>query len=326
MNNKKIVVLGGGTGMSTLLRGLKLFPVDITAVVSVSDDGKSTGRLRKEFNTIAVGDLRRVIVSLSEQEALIDKFMNYRFDTTSDLDGHTVGNLILTALSDIEGNLSDGIESLSQIFKLRGRVLPLTEDYATLAAVMEDDSIVYGEHKVTGSPKAIKKVFYKEKVETSKEVLSEVESADLIVLSMGSLYTSVIPNLINNDMKKALKKSKAKIMYVCNIMTEPGETDNYTASSHIRVLNKYLGKRKVDVIVINDGKINDDYIEKYRTKEEKDVVTFDKEAIKKLGVSIVHNNYVDSSDGTIKHNIEKLSLDIFSYLINHAKKKYIIMI
>ena len=317
--NKKVVVLGGGTGMSTLLRGLKLFPVDITAVVSVSDDGKSTGRLREEFNTIAVGDIRRVIVSLSEKEELIDKLMNYRFDTTSDLDGHTVGNLILTALSSIEGNLSDGIESLSQVLNLKGRVLPLTEDYATLASVMEDDSIVYGEHNITASPKAIKKVFYKEKVETSKEVLKEVESADLIVLSMGSLYTSVIPNLINNDIKKALKKSKAKIMYVCNIMTQPGETDNYTASRHIKVLNKYLGKRKVDVVVINDGKISDDYIEKYKTKEEKDVVLFDRENLRKLGVSIIHNNYVDSSDGTIKHNIEKLSLDIFAYLVNSKR-------
>ena len=317
--NKKVVVLGGGTGMSALLRGLKLFPVDITAVVAVSDDGKSTGILREEFNTVAVGDIRRVIVSLSEKEELIDKLMNYRFDTTSDLNGHPVGNLILTALSSIEGNLSDGIESLSQVLNLKGRVLPLTEDYATLASVMEDDSIIYGEHNITSSPKAIKKVFYKEKVETSKEVLKEVESADLIVLSMGSLYTSVIPNLINNDMKRALRKSKAKIMYICNIMTEPGETDNYTASHHIKALNKYLGKRKVDTVVINDGKISDDYIEKYKTKEEKDVVLFDKENIKKLGASIIHNNYVDSSDGTIKHNIEKLSLDIFAYLVNSRR-------
>jgi len=150
MNNKKVVVLGGGTGLSTLLRGLKLFPLDITAVVSVSDDGRSTGRLREEFNTIAVGDIRQVITALSETEPLIEKLMNYRFKTTSDLNGHPVGNLILTALSNISGNISDGIESLSKIFNLKGKVLPLTEDNVTLVAEMTDGKVVVASHFVDG--------------------------------------------------------------------------------------------------------------------------------------------------------------------------------
>jgi len=301
--------------MSTLLKGLKLFPFDITAVVSVSDDGKSTGRLREEFNTIAVGDIRRVITSLSETEPLIEKLMNYRFNTTSDLNGHTVGNLLLTALANITGNMSDGIESLSKVFNLKGKVLPLTEDYVTLSAIMDDDSIVVGEHNITESNKKIKKVFYKEDSKTNPLVLEEVKNADLIILSMGSLYTSVIPNLINDDIKKVIKNSKAHIMYVCNMMTQPGETDGFTASDHIKALNQYLGKRKVDVILANDGKISEEIIEKYKSTEQKDEVEFDKENLKKLKLHIIHNNYVDISEGVIRHRVDKLALDIYAYLI-----------
>ena len=315
MKNKKVVVLGGGTGMSTLLKGLKLFPLDITAVVSVCDDGKSTGRLREEFNIIAVGDIRRVLVSLSETEPLVEKLMNYRFETSSDLNGHTVGNLLLTALSNITGNLSDGIESLSNVFNLKGKVLPLTEDYVTLAAQMENGLEVIGEHNITESKQKIKKVYYKEKAKTNPLVLKEIQEADLIILSMGSLYTSVIPNLLNSDIKKTLEKSSAKIMYVCNMMTQPGETDDFKASDHIKILNKYLENRNVDIIVANDGQISKDIKEKYETLEQKDEVIFDKEKLKKLGLKIIHNNYVDIRDDVLRHKIDKLSLDIFAFLI-----------
>ncbi len=312
---KKVVVLGGGTGMSTLLKGLKLFPLDITAVVSVSDDGKSTGRLREEFNTIAVGDIRRVIVSLAETEPLIEKLMNYRFETTSDLNGHTVGNLILTALANITGNMSDGIESLSNVFNLHGKVLPLTEDNVILAATMMDNKNIIGEHNITEYNGQIKKVYYKEKSTTNPLVLEAVRNADLIILSMGSLYTSVIPNLINSDIKKEIKNSKAKIMYICNMMTQPGETDNFKASDHIKALNKYLGKRKVDIIIANDGNISEEVIKKYKDSEQKDVVEFDKENLKKLSLHIIHNNYVDYSEGYLRHKVDKLALDIYAYLI-----------
>ena len=315
MKNKKVVVLGGGTGLSTLLKGLKLFPLDISAVVSVSDDGKSTGRLREEFNTIAVGDIRRVITSLAETEPKIEKLMNYRFETTSDLNGHAVGNLILTALANITGNLSDGIESLSKVFNLKGKVLPLTEDNVTLSALMTDKSIIVGEHNITESNKRIKKVFYKEKSHTNPLVLEEIKNADLIILSMGSLYTSVIPNLINSDIKKTLKESNAKIMYICNMMTQPGETDDYKASDHIKALNKYLGKRKVDIIIANDGIIKEEVINKYKNTEQKDEVILDKDNLKDLGLQIIHNNYVDISEGVIRHKVDKLALDIYAYLI-----------
>ena len=245
--NKKIVALGGGTGLSTLLKGLKQFPVDITAIVTVSDDGNSTGRLREEFKTPAVGDIRRVITSLSETEPLIESLMNYRFKTTSDLDGHTLGNLLLTGLIEVSGNMSKGIESLSKVLNLKGKVLPLTEDNVKLMAEMEDGNIISGECNITKDKRKIKKVFYKEEPKVLEEVINEIKRADLIILSMGSLYTSIIPNLICKDVIEAIDESSADIMYVCNIMTQPGETDNFKASDHIKTLNKYLGKRKINI-------------------------------------------------------------------------------
>ena len=314
----KTVVLGGGTGSSTLLRGLKLLPLDITAVISVADDGRSTGKLRKEFNTVAVGDIRQVITALSDTEPLIEKLMNYRFETTSDLNGHAVGNLILTALANINGNLSTGIESLSKVFNLKGRVLPLTEDRVTLKARMKDNTIIEGEHNITESYKGIKSITYKEKVTTNPLVLKAIEETDLIILSMGSLYTSLIPNLIPNDIKKAIKDSPAKIMYVCNMMTQPGETDNFKASDHIKVINKYLS-RNVDIIVVNDGDIDAEIIKKYKTEEQKDSVIYDRDNLKKLKLKIIHNDYVDISSGMLRHKVDKLALDIYGYMIDNIR-------
>ncbi len=317
MKTKKVVVLGGGTGLSTLLRGLKLFPVDIVAVVSVSDDGRSTGRLREEFNTIAVGDIRQVMVSLAETEPLIEKLMNYRFDTTSDLNGHPVGNLVLTALSNITGNLSDGIESLSKVFNLKGKVLPLTEDNVTLVAKMNDGSIIEGEHNITESGKVIKNVYYKESSKTNPLVLKEIREADLIILSMGSLYTSVIPNLINDDIKQEIKNSNAKIMYICNMMTQPGETDEFRASDHVRALNNYLTDRSVDIIIANNGEISDEVKTKYKTTEQKDEVILDLDNLEEMGLEIISDNYVDVSEKVLRHKVDKLALDIYAYLLRN---------
>ena len=314
----KVVVLGGGTGASTLIRGLKLFPIDITAVISVADDGRSTGKLREEFHTIAVGDIRQVITALSDTEPLFEKLMNYRFKTSSDLNGHPVGNLLLTALININGDMSSGIESLSKVFNLKGRVLPLTEESVTLKARMSDNQVVIGEHNITESRGIIKRISYTNKVHTNPLVLDAISDTDLIILSMGSLYTSLIPNLIPNDIKKAISMSKAKIMYVCNMMTQPGETDNFKASDHVKVINSYL-KRNVDIIVVNDGEIDSNIIEKYKSEEQKDRVLFDKDNLEKLKLKIIHNNYVDTSNGVIRHKVDRLSLDIYGYMIDNIK-------
>ena len=305
--------------MSTLLKGLKLFPVDITAVVSVCDDGKSTGRLRDEFNIIAVGDIRRVLISLSETEPLVEELLNYRFDTSSDLDGHTVGNLLLTALANITGDLSVGISSLSKVFNLKGKVLPLTQDNVVLMGQMEDDTIVEGEHNITKSHKKIKKVFYKEKATTNPLVLKEIENSDMIILSIGSLYTSIIPNLLCDDIRKTISNSKAKIMYICNMMTQPGETDDFKASDHLKVLNSYLD-RNVDAIIVNSGTISEKTTKEYETLEQKNKVIFDVDNLKNMNVDIIDNDYVSTDNNILRHKVDKLSLDIYTYLLNRGER------
>jgi uncharacterized cofD-like protein len=310
---KKVVVLGGGTGLSNLLRGLKQFPLDISAIVSVSDDGRSTGRLREEFKTPAVGDIRQVLVALSETEPLVQQLLNYRFQTTSDLNGHTVGNLLLTALMNITGNLSNGIEALSKVFNLKGRVVPLTEENITLVAKMNDGMIIEGEHSITDAKKRIEYVYYKEQPMVTPEAISAINEADLIILSMGSLYTSIIPNLLCPELIKALDKSKAKIMYICNMMTQSGETDDFNVSKHIEILNNYLGKKKVGIVIANNGEIKKELVEKYAALEQKDPVLLDRSNIK--SAKIIEDNFVAIEDGTIRHNNLKLAFHIFSYLL-----------
>lgn len=310
---KKVVILGGGTGMSTLLKGLKLFPLDITAVVSVCDDGNSTGRLREEFNIPAVGDIRKVIVSLSETEPLFEKLLNYRFQTTSDLDGHTIGNLLLTALINISGNMSDGIKTIEKVLKLKGKVLPLTEDSPTLIADMKDGSFIKGEHHITESMKEIQKVYYEKKPSVNPEVIKEIKKADLIILSMGSLYTSIIPNLLIPEVVSAIDESKAKIMYICNMMTQPGETDHFKVTDHIQIINEYLGNKKIGVVVANKGIISKNILKKYETLEQKEQVILDRKNIK--NVKLITGNYVTIEDNVIRHKVDQLSLDIYGYLI-----------
>ncbi len=312
---KKVVVLGGGTGLSTLLRGLKQFPIDITAIVTVSDDGRSTGKLRQEFNVPAVGDIRQVIVALSETEPLVQKLLNYRFKTNSDLNGHALGNLLLTGLINVAGNLSTSIESLGKILNLKGKVLPLTEDNVVLMAEMEDGKIIEGEHNITEYEKNIKNIFYKEEPKVLDEVIYEIEHADLIILSMGSLFTSLLPNLICKEVITAIDNSKAKVMYVCNMMTQPGETDDYKASDHVKVINSYLGNKKVSSIIVNNGRISKKIKDKYATLEQKDQVLYDKNNLKDLNLQIIYDNFVKIEDEVLRHNVAKLGFHVYSYLL-----------
>lgn len=306
---KKVVVLGGGTGMSVLLQGLKKFPLDITAIVSVCDNGSSTGKLREEFKTPAVGDIRRVLISLSETEPLVERLFNYRFNTYSDLNGHAVGNLILTAMKEITGNLSDGIEALSKVFNLKGKVVPLTEDNVTLMAKMDDNSIVEGEKEITLSPKKIKKVYYKKRPVITPEAIKEIKNADAIVLSMGSIFTSIIPNLINKDVINAIDESNAKIIYVSNMVTQPGETDGFKVSDHVNLLNSYLGKKKIDVVIANDKRIDDSILVKYQNTEQKEQVILDMENL--IGINVIHDNYFIIDNGMVRHDALKVAFNIF---------------
>lgn len=312
---KKVVVLGGGTGSSTLLRGLKEFPIDLTAIVSVCDDGRSTGILREEFNIPAVGDIRRVLAALSETEPLVMELFNYRFHTTSDLDGHTVGNLLLTASSEVTGNLSDGIEALSRVFNLKGKVVPLTEDNVVLMGEMEDGSIIEGEHHITQDRRKVKRVYYKEEPTPTKEAVKALEDADLIILSMGSLFTSIIPNLICDEIRCAIDRSRGKIMYVCNMVTQPGETEKFMVSDHIELLNRHLGSHKIDVVIANEGEIDDGMARRYESLEQKDPVEFDRRKTASLVDKVISDDYVAVKNNLLRHNVMKLSMHIFGYLL-----------
>lgn len=310
---KKVVILGGGTGLSWLLKGLKEFPIDISAIVSVCDDGRSTGRLREEFNIPAMGDIRKVLVSMASTEPLVEKLLNYRFETTSDLNGHTVGNLLLTASKEITGNMSDGIEALGKVLNLKGKVIPFSEDNVILMGEMEDGSIVEGEHNITESNKKIKRVYYKEEPTITKECKTAIKEADLIILSMGSLYTSIIPNLICKDMIEEIDKSKADIMYCCNIVTQPGETLGFKASDHIKLLNNYLGKKKISVGIFNHEEMDPKLVIKYATEEQKDPVLLDKENLK--DIEVIEDDLITIDDNRFRHDTMRLAFLIFEYLL-----------
>ena len=279
---KKVVVMGGGTGISYLLKGLKDFPLDITAVISVADNGKSTGKLRKEFNTPAVGDIRKVITNLSQIDEPIKKMISYRFKTSSDLDGHAVGNLILTAMLNITGSLKDSIASLSKLLDVRHQVLPISEDSSlTLMGLDKEGNIIEGQEQITKANRQFDKIFYKNEPKVLPEVLQAIKDADLIIFSMGSLYTSILPNIICKEVKDALNKTKAPLMYICNAVTQPGETDGFTVGDHVKLLNRYLDKKKLDAVIASNTYIDPEIAKKYETEEQKEPIIIDYEEIKK---------------------------------------------
>lgn len=309
--NKNVVVLGGGTGQSVLLSGLKKFPVNITAVVSVADDGRNTGKLREQFNIPAMGDVRRVLIALSETEDFVAELFSYRFKGDCDLGGNNVGNLLLTAMSDICGNLSSGVKEISKILNLKGEVLPLTDDNVVLMGEMNDESIIEGEHNITLSPKKIKRVFYKEEPRINEEVIKKIKNSDAIILSMGSVYTSIIPNLLCKEVIDAIDSSNAKIIYVCNVMTQPGETDDFKVSDHIKLLNSYLGKRKIDTIITNSEEISAETQKIYETTEQKDLVIIDDENIE---IENISKPLIKVENNVIRHDNLKLALEIINIL------------
>ena len=310
--DKNIVVLGGGTGQSVLLRGLKRFPFNITAVVSVSDDGKSSGKIRQELNVPAVGDIRSVLISLSETEDVVEKMINYRFKSNGDLDGHSLGNLLLAGLTDIYGNLSNAVLQISKILNLKGEVLPLTDDNVVLMGKMSDGSVIEGEHNITLSDKKIEKIYYKVNPKVNKSVIKRIKEADAIILSMGSVYTSIIPHLLCKEIIKAIDSSNAKIMYVCNVMTQPGETDGFTASDHINLLNSYLGKRKIDTVITNSKKISKKTQKIYETLEQKDLVEIDS---KNINIEHINKPLIKVENDVIRHDNIKLALEIMNILV-----------
>ena len=313
--NKKVVILGGGTGTSFVVKGLKYFPIDLTCIITVSDDGSSTGRLRKEFSTPAVGDIRKVLSNLSTLPDEIRDVMEYRLKAKSELNGHALGNLVLTSLIHETGSLQTSIKYLSKILDVKSKVLPLSEDYLTLMGRTIDGEIIEGEEEITLANKKYKELFYKEEPHILPEVFAALKEADLIILSAGSLYTSVMPHIICKDVCQAIRESNAKLMYICNVMTQPGETDGFGVSDHVDSLEHYIGKNEIDVVIASNTKISKEMVDKYADEEQKEPVKIDYENIRNHKFELIEDDLVTISDGTIKHNSLKLSADIFSYLM-----------
>ncbi len=314
--NKKVLVFGGGTGLSGLLSGLKDFPVDITAVITVSDSGRSTGKLRGEFHAPAVGDIRQVMTNLAPVDETMKKMLAYRFNTTSDLDGHALGNLILISLLNITGSLSKAIEELSKLLNIKHKVLPVSENAnITLMAEMSDGVVIEGEERITKYPAKINRLFYKEEPQTLLEVLKAIEEADLIIFSMGSLYTSVLPHLLVKSIIDKLDSIQTPLMYLCNIVTQPGETDAFTVSDHVSLINQYLGIHKLDVVIASNSEIDPMLVKKYATEEQKDPVKIDYVVLSNMNIELIEADLLTIDHDALRHHSQKLGALIFSYLM-----------
>ena len=272
---KKIVVFGGGTGLSCLLSGLKLFPIDVTTIIAVSDNGSSTGVLKKELDIPAVGDVGKVLLSMANVDEDFIDLLSYRFHKSgTTFYNHPVRNILLAALIDLKGNLTEATKYMCRLLNIKGTVLPLTEEKVELVGQSQDKEY-YGEEEVSLNIKHIRQLSYDHNISVNDEVKEKISEADLIIFSSGSLYTSILPHLLSHEILDAIENSKAPLMYVSNLVTQPGETDNYNVSDHITVLNQYLKNRKIDMVVANNAGIDERIIQKYLTTENKRIVSAD---------------------------------------------------
>ncbi len=311
---KKVVVIGGGTGLSVILRGLKTFPVDITAIVTVADDGGSSGILRKELDIPPPGDVRNVLVALAEVEPLVEELFQHRFSSGDGLSGHSLGNLLLAGMTSITGNFQKGISAISRVLNVRGRVLPAANESIVLHAEMHDGSIVSGESSIPLAAKGIKRVYLSpEHVSPLPETLDALHEADLIVLGPGSLYTSIVPNLLVPGIKEAIAASKAKKAYICNVMTQAGETDGYSASDHLQGLFNHCGGQLVEYILVNSTTISESVRSLYRLEKAEQVVV-DSDILESMGVTPIKGRFVLEANQKLRHDAMKVSKALMSLL------------
>ncbi len=323
----KIVAIGGGTGLSTMLKGIKKITNNITAVVTVGDDGGSSGKLREELGVLPPGDIRSCIAALADDEDLVAKLFQYRFKDCAGLSGHSFGNLFLTAMCSITGDMVRAVKESSKVLSIRGRVLPSTLDDMRLVAEMDDGSIIKGESNIPESGKKIKRLFSEpSNCKALEDVIWAIHDADLIILGPGSLYTSVIPNLLIKDIAKAVNNSKAKKIYVCNIMTQPGETNGFTVSDHIKTLIQHAKYNKImDAVLVNND-LPTELLAPYKDAGSEPVVV-DKDEINRMGIEIVQKNliedrrYEDGHSSFVRHSPSRLARIIYYWYRKKEKDK-----
>ena len=317
----KVVAIGGGTGLSMLLRGIKKYTNNITAIVTVGDDGGSSGRLREEMGILPPGDIRNCIAALGDDEDMITELFQYRFKNGEGLEGHSFGNLFLTALCAITGDMVRAVKESSNVLNIRGVVLPATLDDMKLGAEFEDGRVVRGESNIPEAQGQIKQLFTEPaNCKALPEAIDAIGEADLIILGPGSLYTSVIPNLLVKGIVEAIEKSKARKIYLCNIMTQPGETTDYTVASHVNALIKHAkGKKIIDAVLVNNS-LPDNISEGY-AKSGSIPVRLDMENIAPIGIQVVSQKLIqENKEGLVRHSSNRVARAVYYWYKKTMKK------
>jgi uncharacterized cofD-like protein len=329
-----VVALGGGTGLSALLRGLKLhvvprhdpYPtkkrpiVDLAAIVTVTDDGGSSGRLRRENRILPPGDIRNCMVALSKDEALLSRLFQYRFAAGLGLKGHNFGNLFLAALTHITGDFAESVRVSSRVLAIRGRIFPSTLANVTLKAILENGKLVRGETRITASRSKIKKLMLSPaNVRPLNEALEAIRQADLILMGPGSLYTSILPNLLIPEMARAIARSRATRVYIANLMTQPGETTDYSVAEHLRAIQEHVKPRIVDVVVANRQPVSEAVAQRYR-REGAAQVRVDAARLREMGARVLLGNLLEEHN-VIRHNSERLAQLVLDEFAPRSKGK-----
>ena len=303
----RIVAVGGGTGLSVLLSGLKEYTANITAVVTVADDGGSSGRLRQEFDILPPGDIRNCLVALADAPTLMRDLFQFRFDTNSELSGHSFGNLFITVMTQLTGDFEKAIKETSKVLALRGQVIPSTLNNVVLLAKHDDGSTTVGENKIPKSRRSINRVSLEPAApQPTPDALKAIKEAQVIILGPGSLYTSIIPNLLIKEITEAIASSGAIKVYVCNVMTQPGETDGYTASDHINALVAHAHPRVFDYCIINTGEIPAGTLKRYSAQDSYLVIN-DRKKVENMGYRVIEDNFAIVEDDVIRHDPVRLA-------------------
>lgn len=307
---KKVVLFGGGTGLTSILRSLKNEPLDLTVVVTTSDNGGSTGKIRKMYDMPAPGDLRRAIVALSSIPE-IEELINYRFDER--LDNHTIGNLILTAFNEMSDDFASAVEKYKTLLDVDAKIYPVANESLEINAIMEDGSQISGETQMVSSDLKIEYVYYKRNVKALTQVIDALKEADYVILSCGSLYSSILSNVVYDNILEIYPSLKAKTIYVCNLMTERGETEEYTVSKHIEAIEKHLHSN-IDYLLVNNNYNVPFSIYQNYLKEKASLVLIDESKIPKH-INVIANDYmIISNDNHIRHNTKEICRDIMKII------------
>ena len=306
----KIVSIGGGTGLSTLLRGLKKFRADLSVIVTVTDDGGSSGRLREELGVLPPGDIRNCMIALSEDEHLMSRLFRFRFNSEGGLHNHSFGNLFLTAMAGVTSDFAEAVRLTSEVLAIKGVIYPSTNSNVQLCAELEDGSRVRGETRITASRKRIRRVrLDPADAHPLPDALDAILAADLITIGPGSLYTSLIPNMLVNEMINSIRASRATKIYIQNIMTQPGETERYSASDHVEALAEHCGGILFPNVLLNNGRPSPEILRKY-TAEHAALVATDRDRLRSLNLRLVERDLL-AEDGVIRHDPDRLARAVF---------------